>query len=368
MPHCVVVTFNHIVLLTAIAIGLAAGIAGLAAKPTQSALGRAFAVGLVTSGLASIALVYFAGRDVFALFHLVYLIATAAVPIAAVLVLTRPGEMSTWTKRGLLATTLALPIGLYASHVEPFWLRVDEVNLIVPPAEAGLRIGVLSDLQTTNIGDYENDAIDTLIAQEPDFVVIPGDIWQLERDVGYEERAPEFEALLARLDAAVPHVFMVNGDTDTVPNLRRLTQGTSIVVLDNEVVEIEVRGIPVRIGGISHNGDDFKRPATFEQLMAGGDNTFRLLLAHRPGIVNILPPESPIDLVVAGHTHGGQIAVPFFDPLVTLSEVPRSVAGGGLSLYNNYAIYVSTGVGRERHRAPQVRFGVRPSIGIITTK
>lgn len=367
VPQSCEMIFNHGVLLAAVVIGVAAGLTGRAAKPEQSMFGRALAVGVVGSALGVLGVLVQHGREFFAMAHLVYLIGTAAVPIAAALLLTRSPSSTRAVKSALGAAVLMLPIGLYASHIEPFWLRVERVELGVPQNEAGLRIGVLSDLQTTEVGDYENEAVDTLLAEEPDLILIPGDIWQLDVGDGYVDKAPEFSALLARIDAAVPHVFMVNGDTDTVANLQRLTQGTSIVVLDNDVIEVEVDGVPVRIGGLTHNGDNSRPPEVIEQLMGGGPDTFRILLAHRPGVVDLVPPNSPLDLIVAGHTHGGQIAIPFFGPPVTFTTVPRSVAAGGLHLLDGYPIYVSTGVGRERRLAPQVRFGVRPSVGIITT-
>ena len=90
----------------------------------------------------------------------------------------------------------------------------------------------------------------------------------------------------------------------------------------------------------------------------------RILLAHKPDAIELLEGRS-VDLLVSGHTHGGQVSLPFVGPPLTLSDVPRHVAAGGLHELDGTAVYVSTGVGRERDNAPQLRFGVRPSIGII---
>ena len=54
----------------------------------------------------------------------------------------------------------------------------------------------------------------------------------------------------------------------------------------------------------------------------------RILVAHRPDVIFDLSPSSRIDLTVAGHTHGGQVVVPGFGPLVTLSHVPRAHGRG----------------------------------------
>jgi len=211
--------------------------------------------------------------------------------------------------------------------------------------------------------------------------------------------------------------------------LRQLTAGTGVVVLDNEVLDLDVNGQTVRIGGISYNGDESRAAAAIQQLtnratgafvpppeavpvpgeeatpttepIDGGaanedpivgqvdpnapegevavdpnapavapsqnDDVFRILLVHKPDEIERLPGDDSVNLVVAGHTHGGQIRFPGFPPPVIFADVPRTVGGGGLHRLDDHWIYVSTGVGRERGRAPQVRLGVRPSIGILTT-
>ena len=78
-----------------------------------------------------------------------------------------------------------------------------------------------------------------------------------------------------------------------------------------------------------------------------------------------VPPSSRIDLVVAGHTHGGQVVVPGFGPIITLSGVPRAVAAGGLHEMNGNRIYVSRGAGSEQGQAPRIRLFCPPEVSIL---
>lgn len=434
--------YNLFLLLTATAVGGAAGATAIYSgqSPNRSGSAATMIAGLAASILATIVVATREGSEFFSMLHLYYLIGTIAVPMGGL------GLLINWKHQAFLGrfvgslALLVAPLGVYASHIEPFWLRLDDVALPAPANMAGLRIGVLADLQTPVIGEYERDAITQLINQGPDIVLIPGDFWQMP-PADFERKAPAFAAELARLDAAVPYVFMVKGNTDTVAGLRQLAEGTGVIVLDNEVADIVVNGQAVRIGGITLAGDETRATAAIQQLTdrASGafvappeaapvedaeaappaetvpqpanedtstadntaentddnaivgqvdpaappaegapappvvappsqeDDVFRILLAHKPDEINRLPGDDSVNLVVAGHTHGGQIRLPGFPPPLILSSVPRTVGGGGLHRLDDHWIYVSTGVGRERGRAPQVRLGVRPSIGVLTT-
>ena len=90
------------------------------------------------------------------------------------------------------------------------------------------------------------------------------------------------------------------------------------------------------------------------------------MVSHRPDPVLSLPDGSAVDLLISGHTHGGQVSLPGIGPLVARSELPRVVVSGGLHLVNGHPVYVSTGVGVERGQAPPIRFRSRPSVGVLT--
>ena len=94
---------------------------------------------------------------------------------------------------------------------------------------------------------------------------------------------------------------------------------------------------------------------------------FSILLGHTPNyLVNIL--DLNIDLCLAGHTHGGQIRLPFVGPLITLSAVPREWAMGYRKLQNLH-VNVSAGIGAEHaSQLPSIRFNCQPTMTLFTVK
>lgn len=306
----------------------------------------------------------------FGLMHHAYLVGTVSIPMLGVAAAWVTWRRGTGALARVAAVALLLPaaVGFYATHVEPHWLRVDRVTVAVDPARAGddpVTIGVLADLQTNRVGSHERAAVRRLVEADPDLIVIPGDLFH-GNDDEYARELDAMRALLGQLEA--PHgVYFVQGDADPPQWVDRMLEGTDIVVLDRDVVALEVGDRRLRIGGHTLHPSAHDADVVRTALQQTTDpEVITVLLAHRPDTVLYLDPWSRVDLTVAGHTHGGQIVVPGIGPLVTLSDVPRHVARGGLHRVDDNQIYVSTGVGIERGDAPQVRIFNRPSVAILT--
>ncbi len=350
---------------------VAAG-AGLVVGARQRDAVRLVGVALAVAGAATVVGVVVLGVrgtvGVFGLAHVLYLAVTVTVPTMSAGALlfvgvTRRDLRSRALRSMLVAAVLPALVGVYATHVEPNRLHTDH-RLVLVDHSTSLRIGVLSDMQTPNVGDHERNAVSRLIDSHPDVVVVPGDLYQLSA-TEFERRIAEFRLLIAELVDAVPHVVVVEGDADNVAGLSRILDGTGAMLLSDDVAELEVRGSAVAIGGLglsSHDAESGR--AVIDELASMPADVTTILVSHRPDALEEVE-SGTIDLIVAGHTHGGQIAVPFFGPLFTLSDVPRGVAAGGLHDVDGQTIYVSTGVGMERHRAPQVRLFVRPSVAVL---
>lgn len=317
------------------------------------------------------------GLRFFGIAHIGYLGLVVSTPLLGLALGTRAVTSTDLSNGGaVLAALLVLPaaVGWYATHVEPYRLRVDRVGLSLREERAGVdpvRIGVIADLQTSHPGPHEHAAVDRLLVEEPDLILLAGDIFQGAPDA-FAAHLDGMRALLGRLRA--PHgVYLVRGDSDVDDYADRLVCGTGIRLLDDEAVDVRVGDRVLRLGGNRLRYATAAAVALRRRLEEDGtrprdDGTVRILVAHRPDAVLDLASSSRVDLTVAGHTHGGQIVVPGFGPLLTLTYVPRHVAAGGLHEIDGNPIYVGTGVGLERRQAPQVRLFCRPSIGVVTLR
>lgn len=295
-------------------------------------------------------------------------------PLAAALIAIRArrrGWRSATTGVGasvLVVTLLLAPLGLYMTMVEPNRLVVRTATLSLADLPPGrpIRIGVITDLQTTDPGPHEQAAVTALMAAHPDVILFPGDVFQASREQ-FGAKLPALRHLFEQLQAP-GGVYIVEGDVDTVQRLEAVTAGTGVRFLRDDVASTIVDGRTVVIGGTRLDYRSAESADVARRLEARTDSSeVRILLSHRPDAVALLPERgSGIDLVVSGHTHGGQVAIPFLGPIHTLTQVPRSVAAGGLHTMGERIIFVGTGVGVERNQAPKMRLLVPPSVAVIT--
>ena len=258
-------------------------------------------------------------------------------------------------------------VGIHSTLLEPEQLVTERQTVRLAPARAGraaLRVGVLADLQCDRITDHERRAVAELMAERPDLILLPGDLAQASGEQ-LQALVPELRALLADLQAPLG-VFAVLGDTDEPALTAELLQGTGVRLLVDESVELVHDDRRVTLGGVSRHVTSPEGRRLLERLAAPGGDDLRLLLAHKPDWSLQLPPGGRIDLVVAGHTHGGQVQLPFVGPLITLSRIPRRMGGGGLFGLGGSPLYVSRGVGCERGDAPRLRFNCPPEISLLT--
>jgi uncharacterized protein len=361
---------------TATVVAVAAGTAVALSWRRWVGAGRvgaaALAVAAVAMGVVTVGSVAVGGvvgvLDAFGAVRVVYQAAVVALPVTAAAVLvagrravSRPAAV------GAVVALLGAPVGVYASLVEPSRLDVDHHTLTLDPVRDGrapITVAVLTDVQTTHVGTHEHRAVDAVLAARPDLIVVPGDVHQGDH-ASFERALPGFRELLGRL-AAPGGVYAVTGDVDSSGRLQAMARGTAVRVLADEIITTQVGDRTVTIAGLSVSSDPSAPSAVASELESRpGTGDVRILLAHRPDVVLPLPAPARTDIVIAGHTHGGQVSIPFIGPLMTMSRVPRTVAAGGLHDLDGRHILVGRGVGMERGQAPPLRFGVVPNVPVL---
>ncbi len=324
-----------------------------------------------------VGLMFALGVNAFGVMSLIYWDFVALVPLVGLALLAahrlthhrpRVVRLTPAARRLVLLPLFIPPVAAYAAFVEPYRLRLEEARVPVPAERAGtdeLRIGILADIQTGRITDHERSAVDRVMTRKPSVILMPGDLFQgsgheLERELA------GFKTLLSRISAP-GGVFFVMGDCERPDRLERLLADSGVRLLLNEIAQSRVDDRLVTIAGVELDHTSAAARATIRRLAdLPGDDDIRILLAHRPDVVRELPANSRVDLVVAGHTHGGQIVIPLFGPPITFSDVPRRIAAGGLHDYLGNAIYVSRGIGLERGQAPRLRLFCPPEVTLLT--
>lgn len=304
----------------------------------------------------------------FGVAHVLWLDAVVALPLAALALALAGWRRGGWPLRvAAVGGLLLAPVGAYASFVEPQRLVLERAEVPLAPARDGegtIRVAVLADLQFERLGDHERDAIALAMAQRPDLILLPGDYIQGSP----AERArelPKLRELFAQLRAP-GGVFAVQGDQENPEQAREIFSGSGIRLLENELVETRVGDRRVTIAGLSLHWRSAESTAAAAALeSSAGDGDVRLLLAHRPDVVETLAPDSRVDLLVAGHTHGGQLHLPLLGPLETGSDLPREVGAGGLHELDGRRLYISRGIGVERGHAPKLRLGSPPEVSLL---
>jgi hypothetical protein len=157
-------------------------------------------------------------------------------------------------------------------------------------------------------------------------------------------------------------VFATEGDVG--PPCGDVFAGTLVRCLVDASTIVDLPGGgTLGITGLSRGRGRERDPAWLAWLLSKGRGAdHRIVISHSPDFVDAMPVD--VDLVLAGHTHGGQVVIPFFGPPVTASPLPR-VFAGGLHDFRGTPLHVSRGVGMERGFAPPVRFLCPPEICVL---
>lgn len=270
--------------------------------------------------------------------------------------------------QSLLRFILALvAVGLVATAYM-YWVAtrdpvVHRASLAMPdwPKSAPpLRVALLSDIHVAG-PDMPPGRIERIVAQmnalKPDLVLIAGDFVSDKRLATRKYPAAEGLAPLARLKAR-HGVYAVLGNHDHWRNaaeVRAALRGAKVQVMDNEATIVG----PLRLGGVDDDfTDNSDMKATVAFMRAGRGS--RVLLSHSPDVAAVAPPD--ISLILAGHTHCGQIQLPLVGA-VNYESRHGDRYGCGLRVEGRRRVVVTAGIGTS---VLPLRLGAVPDLWLLT--
>jgi uncharacterized protein len=192
--------------------------------------------------------------------------------------------------------------------------------------------------------------------------VLLGD-YVIQEVVGGKFVEPEVFAQNLKNLRARHGVYAVLGNHDwwyDGPRVRRALEGVGIRVLDDEVALVERDGQAVWLAGLA---DAWTNQTNVRGTLAQvTDESPVIALTHNPDLFVRIPPRVAITL--AGHTHGGQVKLPFVGRLRVPSMYGQRYAAGHV-VEDNRHLFVTTGIGTS---IIPVRFGVPPEVVFLTLK
>lgn len=261
-------------------------------------------------------------------------------------------------QRPLRALALNLTQAARAALTEPYMLTVEhrQIHLRRLPKELdGLRVVQLTDIHHSPFTSREQieRAVETANSLDPDIIALTGDYISKERAYA----APCAE-LLGKLRARYG-IYAVLGNHDHWTDAALITdlfRAEGINVLINEGMRFEQRGAAFWLAGVD---DTMVGLEDLPLALAGSrEDELKLLLAHNPIILR-RAAVAGVDLVLSGHTHGGQVAIRGEN---NASGKPRRRLLRGLTRRAGTQIYVSRGLGTV---VLPIRYGCPPEVSFL---
>ena len=266
-----------------------------------------------------------------------------------------------WRAAAAGAGALAAGVFAYSFLVERFWIQVTRTRIHVrglPPAAEGLRIALLSDMHAGGMNPLAltRRAVRKTMAAAPDLIAVTGDL--------AADDAESFDpvlSVLAELRAPLG-VYVVPGNHDYTVGmdlwLAGMRRHRSLTDLTNRWEIVTLDGARICIAGV----DDYYAGDPWLMLPPPDQRDLTILLAHGPDQAEHVRREhDDVDLVLSGHTHGGQVKVPGIGAAVNSAE-NKDLYVEGLRRRPWTQVYTSRGLGTVRL---PLRFMSRPELAIL---
>ncbi len=267
----------------------------------------------------------------------------------------------------------AFGILIWGSFVEPHIITINRVPVPLQQTTYPFTIAVLTDLHAgpykkTNF--FERLVAET-IALNPDLVVIVGDhVYNCVTDLDEVTYLSPLKKLALRFP-----VYAVHGNheygmgeyaqeyADVSEHVKKIMQSYGIIYLQNETTTITINRQEITLFG----GDElWAHKLEYTSLTERDESSLTIALVHNPAYLHYPHPKG-IDLTISGHTHGGQLRLPFIGPIAQVDHlIPRHLYQGlHEPEHTGEFLFVSRGLGESE---PRARLFCPPEIALLEIK
>ncbi|MFH1421594.1 MAG: metallophosphoesterase [Planctomycetota bacterium] len=275
----------------------------------------------------------------------------------------KKGSSLFYTKRkwsrivGIVCGIIAVISLIDSFLIEPDWVIKEQLSVVSHKVKKPIKIAQISDIHMDNYCRRHDKAIEIINQNEPDIIVLTGDYLN-GIDSQYSTNLRKF---ISQLKAPLG-VYAVGGNFDFNKAAFKIFEENGIHYLNNEAAVFEESGLVLCgldcVWELSENEQRF-----INEMFKNNSDKFLILLVHYPNHIEE-PEVQNMDLYLCGHTHGGQVRLPIWGAIITLSALGKKYECGKY-LCNNMHIYVNRGLGMEGGTVPRVRFLCRPEVTII---
>lgn len=258
---------------------------------------------------------------------------------------------------------------LYSRYIATSGLITNEIVINdnnIPTSFDGLKIVHFSDLHYTRIitKDRVNDLVKEINLINPDIVVFTGDLVDTDKTLTEDDKDFLVEALSNINSTYGKYAIYGNHDiANNSENIIDIYNKSNFKILDNDYdIIYSKNNDKIFIGGlnsVSHELEDINKVMSYYD-SNDSSNTYNIILLHEPDYAdNIVNSYDNINLILAGHSHGGQVRLPIIGALYTPQNGHKYVKG--YYDLNGTSLYVTSGIGVSRYNfrlfnKPEINF------------
>lgn len=261
---------------------------------------------------------------------------------------------------------------IYEVYISYNQLTTSIYNINTQNINKDINIVTISDLHNNQFHENNKILIDKIKNQSPDIILVVGDM------INEESTDTKIVIDLMNELTKISKVFYSMGNTEldylqsNKDNIIKNIESTGVTVLDNNYEDVKINDTTIRIGGMYEYAFNLKGKVldknstskkTYEFLSDfEKTNNYKIMMAHRPDsfIFGEASKDWDIDLVVSGHTHGGQVVVPFLGGLYVGDQGWFPQYTKGIFDLNNMKMIITSGLGSGKQSLP--RFNNVPEI------